>query len=260
MSPPGACITPSRLRNSLTVSLRIGLLLSDRPFPLQTGLRRRTQRSTRSFTRVPPAPRSRGPVEARAGRPRRATARRHLASWTQNTLIPRLLCSDDLRPPASSVPRMTTDDHPRARAGSSGGAPRPPPEPNARVGCDAGRFGRPDVEAIETLALLQLAARRRGLRLVLYGATEELRDLLAWVGLDAALPCAEGSGMEPRGQAEQREQPVGIEEEADPGDSPPRDLDDLERPGLQSAAARLVLPESGRPVRLRGDQARPLAA
>jgi hypothetical protein len=89
------------------------------------------------------------------------------------------------------------------------------------------RFGRPDIEAVETLALLQLAARRRGLRVVLRGANAELRDLLAWAGLDEALSCAEGSGVEPRGKAEQGEQPLRVEEETDPGDPSVRDLDDL---------------------------------
>ena len=89
------------------------------------------------------------------------------------------------------------------------------------------RFGRPDIEAVETLALLQLAARRRGIQVVLRGMNPELRDLLAWAGLDGALPCAEGSGLEPRGEAEQGEQPLRVEEEADPRDPPVRDLDDL---------------------------------
>jgi hypothetical protein len=89
------------------------------------------------------------------------------------------------------------------------------------------RFGRPDVELIETLALLQLAARRRGVRIVLRGASADLRDLLGWAGLGDALPCDEGSGVEPRGKAEQGEQPLRVEEEADARDPPIRDLDDL---------------------------------
>src|SRR5262245_1587758 len=122
---------------------------------------------------------------------------------------------------------MTTDDHPRARAGSSTGAPRPPPEPNPPIGCDLRALDRADLGAIEALALLQLAARRRGLRVVLRGAGGDLRGLLALCGLDEALPCIEGSGREPRREPEQREQALGVQEEADPGDQTVRDLDDL---------------------------------
>ena len=82
-------------------------------------------------------------------------------------------------------------------------------------------------EVLESLALLQLAARRRGLRVVLWGANADLRDLIGWAGLDDVMPCAEGSGLEPRWQAEQREQPLGVEEEAEPGDPEARDLYDL---------------------------------
>ena len=123
--------------------------------------------------------------------------------------------------------RMASDDHPRARTGSSQGAARPPPEPNRPIGCDVHTLGHADVRAVEVLALLQLAARRRGLRVVFRGASEGLRDLLALLGLDEALPCIGSSGVEPGRQAEEREEPSGVEEEADPGDLPGRDLDDL---------------------------------
>jgi nitroreductase len=84
-----------------------------------------------------------------------------------------------------------------------------------------------DVETLDALARLQLAAHRRGLQVVFRGADDDLRDLLAWAGLDDALPCEERSGLEPRGQAEQGEQPPRVEEEADPGDPAVGDLDDL---------------------------------
>jgi hypothetical protein len=93
--------------------------------------------------------------------------------------------------------------------------------------CDVGALGRADVRVVEGLALLQLAARRRGLRVVLRGASGDLRDLIVLLGLDEVLPCTGGSGVEPRRQPEQREEPLGVEEEADPGDLPARDLDDL---------------------------------
>jgi hypothetical protein len=88
-------------------------------------------------------------------------------------------------------------------------------------------LGRADVRAVEALALLQLAARRRGVAIVLRGAGSDLRGLVTLLGLEDALPCIGGSGPEPRRQSEQREESLGIEEEADPGDLPARDLDDL---------------------------------
>ena len=123
--------------------------------------------------------------------------------------------------------RMTSDDHPRARVGSSKGAARPPPEPNSPIVCDVGALGHADVRSVEALALLQVAARRRGFHIVIRDASEDLRDLIVLLGLDEVLPCIGGSGVEPRRQPEQREEPVGLEEEADPGDLPGRDLDDL---------------------------------
>jgi ABC-type transporter Mla MlaB component len=63
--------------------------------------------------------------------------------------------------------------------------------PEAIVVCDLGRLGRPDAVTIEALARLQLEARRLGRRIVFRDACGELRDLVAFVGLDEALPCEE---------------------------------------------------------------------
>jgi hypothetical protein len=50
------------------------------------------------------------------------------------------------------------------------------------VTCDV--TGLPnDVATVDVLARLQLAMRRRGRRLVVRGASRELTELLAWVGL-----------------------------------------------------------------------------
>jgi hypothetical protein len=98
-------------------------------------------------------------------------------------------------------------------------AARPPPEPNATIAldgpieradirafcgralrlveraeadpvvCDLGRVTNPDAVTVEALARLQLEARRLGRRLVFRDACGELRDLVAFVGLDRALPC-----------------------------------------------------------------------
>jgi hypothetical protein len=68
------------------------------------------------------------------------------------------------------------------------------------------------VVTIDALARLELAARRGGLRFRLHDASDQLRDLIAFVGLTDVLR------VEPRRQAEQGEERVGIEEE--------RELDD----------------------------------
>ena len=69
-----------------------------------------------------------------------------------------------------------------------------------------------DLGTVESLARLQLAARRCGLELRLRRVPRELEELITFVGL------AEVLGLEPQGQAEEREQRLGVEEE--------RELDD----------------------------------
>jgi anti-anti-sigma regulatory factor len=70
----------------------------------------------------------------------------------------------------------------------------------------------PSVSTIDALARFQLAARRRGQRLQLRQASDELRQLIAFTGLSEVLR------VEPRGQAEQREKRLGVEEERELGD------------------------------------------
>lgn len=84
--------------------------------------------------------------------------------------------------------------------------------------CDVGALAEPDAVTVDALARLQLTARRLGRRLRFRGACGELLDLVAFVGLGDALPCGAASGVESRGQPEEREQALGVEEEADPGD------------------------------------------
>jgi ABC-type transporter Mla MlaB component len=45
-----------------------------------------------------------------------------------------------------------------------------------------------DAVTVDALARLQLAARRHRCRIRLLGASKELRDLIAFMGLDAVLP------------------------------------------------------------------------
>jgi hypothetical protein len=74
--------------------------------------------------------------------------------------------------------------------------------------CDVGALA-PDGAAVDALARLQLAARRIGLDLRLRHASSELQGLLAFVGLSDVLRIEAG------GQAEEREDRLGAEEEGD---------------------------------------------
>ena len=60
--------------------------------------------------------------------------------------------------------------------------------------------------AVDVLARLRLSARRHGLDLRIT-APPELCELVAFLGLEDALR------LEPRRQPEQREEPLGVEEE-----------------------------------------------
>ena len=79
------------------------------------------------------------------------------------------------------------------------------------VTCDVAGLAGPDVVAVEALARLRMTARRHGWRLVVSGAGPELAELVRLLGLADALP-------EVGGEAEQREQPVGVQEAVDRGD------------------------------------------
>jgi hypothetical protein len=70
------------------------------------------------------------------------------------------------------------------------------------------------LRAVDALARLQLAARRVGVELRLRHAPVELRELIALAGLEEALR------VEPRGQPEEREERLGVEEEAELDDPP----------------------------------------
>lgn len=58
----------------------------------------------------------------------------------------------------------------------------------ARVVCDVGALVVPDGVAVDALARLQLAARRRGCRVALRHAPTQLLDLLALAGLTEIVP------------------------------------------------------------------------
>lgn len=83
--------------------------------------------------------------------------------------------------------------------------------------CNVEALVDPDAVAVDVLARLQLTARRLGRRVRLGHACRDLQELLDFMGLGDVLPLA-ASGLEPRGQAEEREEGLGVEEEADPVD------------------------------------------
>jgi ABC-type transporter Mla MlaB component len=83
--------------------------------------------------------------------------------------------------------------------------------------CDVEALSEPDAVTIDALARLQLTARRLGCRVRLRHAYGELIDLLVLTGLAEVVPCEE-LPLESSGQAEEREPPGRVEEEADPRD------------------------------------------
>jgi ABC-type transporter Mla MlaB component len=89
------------------------------------------------------------------------------------------------------------------------------------VVCDLEGLAAPDVATLDALARLQLAARRAGGRIRLQHACASLRELLALTGLGEVVPLGAGSVVQPLRQPEQREQPLDVEEEGDPGDLVP---------------------------------------
>jgi len=96
--------------------------------------------------------------------------------------------------------------------------------PGAPVVCDLSAVARPDAVTVEALARLRLTARRLGCDLRIRGVDPRLRTLIAFVGLADALALGDlpvgSSPVEARGEAEEREDPFGVEEVRDPGDPP----------------------------------------
>ncbi len=79
---------------------------------------------------------------------------------------------------------------------------------------DVGAISLPHAGTIDALARLQLGALRRGVRLRLRGASAELLELISLFGLSEALPVVL------QGQPEDREERLGVEEEAELDDPP----------------------------------------
>jgi len=70
-----------------------------------------------------------------------------------------------------------------------------------------------DAATLDLLARLQLAARRLGIEVRLLDASSELRELIAFAGLAYVLR------VEVEREPEQREEPLGVEEEGELDDS-----------------------------------------
>jgi ABC-type transporter Mla MlaB component len=95
------------------------------------------------------------------------------------------------------VTRLCEDVRARLEAGGTG-----------VVVVDVAAIGPPGLGAVDLLARLQLAARRARGRIRLRDPAPSLRALLDLVGLR----------IEVEGQTEQREPPLGVEEEVEPGE------------------------------------------
>jgi ABC-type transporter Mla MlaB component len=80
------------------------------------------------------------------------------------------------------------------------------------VVCDVGALVDPDAVTVDALARLQLTARRLGRRVRLRHASAELRELLAFVGLDEVVPFQRRLRLGLKRQTEEREQARGVEE------------------------------------------------
>ena len=94
--------------------------------------------------------------------------------------------------------------------------------------CDLARLADADIATVDALARLALGARRMGCAVTLRDPSTELLELVGLAGLGEVLPCAPASGLEVIGQPEEREEPLGVEEERDAGDPAVAELEHLD--------------------------------
>ena len=94
----------------------------------------------------------------------------------------------------------------------------PSPEPGDLevIACDVSELGA-EVAAVDALARLSLLARGLGCPLKVRRASPELRELVEFCGLSAALGVVGRDGRQP----EEREQPLDVQERVDPDDLAP---------------------------------------
>jgi hypothetical protein len=93
----------------------------------------------------------------------------------------------------------------------------PDPEGDLVVQCDVAALP-PDALSVDTLARVQLEARRHGCRVQLRNVPAELGRLLSFLGLADAVGL--GRRLEAQRQPEEREDPRRVEEGVDRGDLP----------------------------------------
>jgi hypothetical protein len=86
------------------------------------------------------------------------------------------------------------------------------PARSAGLLCDVAGVTTPDLRTVEALARITLTVRRAGGTVLLRGASVELLDLLAFCGLAVRL------SLEAEGDAEEREEASGVQEEGDAAD------------------------------------------
>jgi hypothetical protein len=83
-----------------------------------------------------------------------------------------------------------------------------------QVDCDVSHVRRADLATVDALARASLNARRLGTRARFTSASPALQELIAFVGLGEVLL------GRPEGQAEEREERIGVEERVEPDDPP----------------------------------------
>ncbi|MFL5757829.1 MAG: STAS domain-containing protein [Chloroflexota bacterium] len=91
--------------------------------------------------------------------------------------------------------------------------------PGQRVVCDVTSSELIDLATIDLIARLALAAKQLGCEFSVRAAPGAVPELLALIGLAEVIACDDASVVEPRRQAEEREEPLRVEEEHDPRDS-----------------------------------------
>ncbi len=79
--------------------------------------------------------------------------------------------------------------------------------------CDLAQVASADLATVDALCRLRRSVAEMGCALRLRAASAELAELIRLCGLAGVLPLVD------QGQPEQREEPVGVEEEVEPGDA-----------------------------------------
>ena len=87
------------------------------------------------------------------------------------------------------------------------------------VVCDLGGLVETDLDVVDLLARLHLAARRAGTRLRLERVGKDVRELLELAGLDGVLLAPEAPSGELERQPEEREE-AGVQEDVEVHDPP----------------------------------------